>query len=74
LTGSCEKRGLRATEAKRKSEGVIAGAAQMWLVRVERMAKGRSSVAGCIYYFSRARDVAAAITSGGSRNHGGHRP
>jgi hypothetical protein len=39
LTGSCEKRGLLATEGKRKSEGVIASAASVWLSRVERMAK-----------------------------------
>jgi len=39
LTGSCEKRGLLATEGKRKSEGVLASAASVWLSRGERMAK-----------------------------------
>jgi hypothetical protein len=39
LTGSCEKRGLLATEAKRKSEAVIAGATSLWPTRGARMAK-----------------------------------
>jgi hypothetical protein len=39
LTGSCEKRGPLATEGKRKSEGVLASAASVWLSRGERMAK-----------------------------------
>jgi hypothetical protein len=39
LTGSCEKRGWLATEGKRKSEGVLASAASVWLSRGERAAK-----------------------------------
>jgi len=31
-------------------------------------------VTGCTFDFSRARDAVAAITSGGSRNRGEHRP
>jgi hypothetical protein len=54
LTGSCEKHGLLATEAKRKSEGVIASAASVWLSRGRRMASGRGAIIGCAFYFPRA--------------------
>jgi hypothetical protein len=54
LTGSCEKHGLLATEAKRKSEGVIASAASVWLSRGRRMANGRGAIVGCALYSSRA--------------------
>jgi hypothetical protein len=54
LTGSCEKHGLLATEAKRKSEDVIVGAASVWLSRVERMAKEAIAIAGCAFDCSRA--------------------
>jgi hypothetical protein len=73
LTGSCEKRGVLATEGKRKSEGVIASATPVWRSRVERMAKhALPDLRLCVGFF---RDNAvAAITSGGSRNHGEHWP
>ncbi|MCK1517865.1 hypothetical protein IVB22_36355 [Bradyrhizobium sp. 190] len=76
LTGSCEKRGLLATEGKRKSEGVIAGAASVWLSRVERMAKEAQSDCPvvCPIFFASRRDAVAVITSGSSRNRGEHRP
>jgi hypothetical protein len=74
LTGSCEKRGPLATEGKRKSEGVLASAASVWLARGERMAKqAKLDYRLCVRLFSR-RDAMAAITSGGSRNRGEHRP
>jgi hypothetical protein len=74
LTGSCEKRGLLATEGKRKSEGVLASAASVWLSRGERMAKGAQiDYRLCVRSFS-CRDAMAAITSGDSRNRGEHRP
>jgi hypothetical protein len=76
LTGSCEKRGLLATEGKRNSEGVIASAASVWLSRVEQMVKEVWS--GCLVvrpiFFASRHDAVAAITSGGSRNHGEHQP
>jgi hypothetical protein len=74
LTGSCEKRGLLATEGKRKSEGAIAGAASVWLSRGERMAKAARLDCWLCVRFSSRRDAMAAITSGGSRNRGEHRP
>jgi hypothetical protein len=76
LTGSCEKRGLPATEGKQKSDGVIAGAASVWLPRVERAAKEAQSdrPVVCPIFFASRRDAVAAITSGGSRNRGEHRP
>jgi hypothetical protein len=76
LTGSCEKRGLPATEGKQKSDGVIAGAASVWLPRVERMAKEAQSDCPivCSIFVASRHDAVAAITSGSSRNHGDHRP
>jgi len=75
LTGSCEKRGLLATEGKRKSEGVIASAAWVWLSRVEPMAKEAQSGYSVVRpVFLARRDTEAAITSGRSRNHGEHQP
>jgi hypothetical protein len=74
LTGSCEKRGLLATEGKRKSEGVLASAASVCLSRGERMAnEAQFDYRLSVRFFSR-RDAVAAITSGGSRNRGEHRP
>jgi hypothetical protein len=74
LTGSCEKRGPLATEGKRKSEGVLASAASVWLSRGERTAKEtKLDYRLCVRLFSR-RDAMAAITSGDSRNRGEHRP
>jgi hypothetical protein len=74
LTGSCEKRGPLATEGKRKSEGVLASAASVWLSRGERMAKeAQLDYRLCVRFFSR-RDAMAVITSGDSRNRGEHRP
>jgi hypothetical protein len=74
LTGSCEKRGWLATEGKRKSEGVLASAASVWLARGERMAKqAQLDYRLCVQLFSR-RDAMAVITSGDSRNRGEHRP
>jgi len=71
-----EKRGLLASEGKRKSEDVIASAASVWPSGVEQMVKeawpGRL-VVGPVFFASR-RDAVAAITSGGSRNRGEHRP
>jgi hypothetical protein len=67
LTGSCEKRGLLATEAKRKNEAMIAGATSLWPSRGGRMAK----LAGHRYQVMHApfcADAVAAITSGGGRN------
>jgi len=76
LTGSCEKRGLLATEGERKSEGVLASAASVWLSRGERMAKEMRP--GCLVvrpiFFASRHDAVAVITSGSSRNHGEHRP
>jgi hypothetical protein len=76
LTGSCEKRGLLATEGKRKSEDIIASAASVWLSRVEQMVKEVWS--GCLVvrpiFFASRHDAVAVITSGSSRNHGEHRP
>jgi hypothetical protein len=74
LTGSCEKRGLLATEGKRKSEGDIASAAPVWLSRGKRMAKEAQPHCRLYFRFSSRRDAVAAITSGGSRNRGEHRP
>jgi hypothetical protein len=74
LTGSCEKRGLLATEGKRKSECAIASAASVWLSRGERMAKAARPDCRLYVGFFSCRDSVAAITSGGSRNHGEHRP
>jgi hypothetical protein len=74
LTGSCEERGLLATEGKRKSEGVLASAASVRLSRGERMAKeAQIDYRLCVRFFSR-RNAMAAITSGDSRNRGEHRP
>jgi hypothetical protein len=74
LTGSCEKHGPLATEGKRKSEGVLASAASVWLSRGERMAKDpQLDYRLCVRLFSR-RDAMAAIRSGDSRNRGEHRP
>ena len=56
------KRGLLATEGKRKSEGVIASAAWVWLSRVEPMAKEAQSG------YSVVRPVFLAPRYGG-RNH-----
>jgi hypothetical protein len=53
LTGSCEKRGLLATEAKRKSEGILASAALMWLSRGERVTKARARLMVVCPMFSR---------------------
>jgi hypothetical protein len=64
---------LLATEAKRKNEAVIAGAASRWLPRVEQMAKEMPPVAVVRPIFSRAQWW-AAITSAGGRNHGEHQP
>jgi hypothetical protein len=76
LTGSCEKRGLLATEGKRKSEDIIGSAASAWLSRVEQMVKEMRP--GCLVvrpiFFASHRDAVAAITSGGSRNHDEHQP
>jgi hypothetical protein len=44
LTGSCEKRGLLATEAKRKSESGLASAASVWPARGERVAKAAAAI------------------------------
>jgi hypothetical protein len=74
LTGSCEKRGLLATEGKRKSEGGLASAAPLWLSRGKRMAKEARPHFRLHFGFFSRRDAVAAITSGGSRNHGEHRP
>jgi hypothetical protein len=74
LTGSCEKRGLLATEGKRKSECAIASASSVWLSRGVRMAKEARAYCRLCIRFSRAAMRWAAITSGGSRNHGEHRP
>jgi hypothetical protein len=74
LTGSCEKRGLLATEGKRNSEGVIASAASVWLSRVERMAKEAQPDCPVVRPIFSRGDAAVAITSGGSRNHGEHWP
>jgi hypothetical protein len=76
LTGSCEKRGLLATEGKRKSEDIIAGAASVRPSRVEQMVKEVRP--GCLVvrpiFFASCHDAVAAIMSGGSRNHGEHQP
>jgi hypothetical protein len=75
LTGSCEKRGLLATEGKRKSEGVLASAASVWLSRGERMAneaqfdyrlRGRFSRAAMRW--PQSRPAAAAIAASTGRN------
>jgi hypothetical protein len=73
LTGSCEKRGLLATEAKRKSARVLASAAAVWQARGERVAKiyVRDEVVRSARSLS---CIVAAITSGGGRNRGEHRP
>jgi hypothetical protein len=67
---------LPATEGKRKSEDIIAGAASVWPSRVEQMVKEVRR--GCLVvrpiFVASRRDAVAAITSGRSRNHGEHRP
>jgi len=75
LTGSCEKRGLLATEAKRKSEGVLASAASVWLSRGERVAKEtepdfRLRVRGfrAAMQWPQSRPAAAAIGATTGRN------
>jgi hypothetical protein len=74
LTGSCEKRGLSATEGKRKSEDIIAGAASVWPSRVEQMVKEVRPVAWLCFRIYSRHDAVAAITSGSSRIHGERRP
>jgi hypothetical protein len=76
LTGSCEKRGWLATEGKRKSEGVLASAASVWLPRVERMAKEVQpgcQVAHPVFltlamWWPQSRPAAAAIAASAGRN------
>jgi hypothetical protein len=76
LTGSCEKRGLLATEGKRKSEDIIVSAASVWPSRVEQMVKEvrPGCLVVCPIFFASRHDAVAAITSGSSRNRGEHRP